>query len=115
MVRPTPSVRALSSACLTRCGCSIALVTRFFWADSTDDRSVPALINDVAVRTSTWPAWTTGAGTSNTLTAPVFAFCKTCFIGYWLVRIWLRLSSILIYSVNHCPLSLWEREQKGFE
>src|SRR5690349_6034622 len=43
-------------------------------------RSVPALINDATVRTSTRPCCKAGTGTSPTNGRPVFLFCKTCFM-----------------------------------
>src|SRR5436190_15776722 len=59
---------------------------KLFWPASTAVRSVPALISDAAVRTNTKPGRATGTGTSVTVTAPVFRFCRTCFIGRCVVK-----------------------------
>ena len=75
-----PSLRAFSITALTRSGRSRASWTRPFPSISTAARSVPELINDAAVRTSTRPFWSAGTGTSTTLGAPSFRFCRTCFI-----------------------------------
>ena len=49
-------------------------------AVSTDVRSVPALINEHVLRTSTPPAGSNGSGRSSTRSSPVFWYCVTCSI-----------------------------------
>ena len=74
MVGTRPSCRALSITCLTRSGRERALPTRFFSANSTTMRSVPADTRLAAVLTNANPARGVGTGTSSTIAFPFFIF-----------------------------------------
>ena len=74
-----PSTRARSTTFLTRSGRARAFWRRFFSPVSTFVRSVPALIRETWLATSTHPGRSIGAGTSTTLIAPSLGRCATCF------------------------------------
>src|SRR5688572_14174094 len=75
-----PSLFAFATTAFTRSGRCRASCSKPLLTSSTEARSVPALINEATVRTSTRPRCKAGTGTSPTNGLPVLRFCNTCFI-----------------------------------
>ena len=73
-----PLALALSRTFFVRSGRARAFAGRLFAASSSLLRSVPALMSEHALATSTHPSRTAGAGASTTTIRPSRARCATC-------------------------------------
>src|SRR4029453_5250045 len=83
-----PSRRARSRTCRAKSGRSRALATSDFFESATRARSVPELIAENELRTSTAPRAHAGGGTSRTTVRPLRSW-RTCFTPLSL-PLWLR-------------------------
>src|ERR1700731_4196704 len=110
-VAANPSLLILLRTSRTRSGRMRAFCRRLLLGNSDQARSVPAETRDAAVRTSTHPSSSFGAGTSTTVISALRASWKTCLILFPLLS---RTYGILRFASHSLKPSV-DRPQTQFQ